>query len=153
MPVGVTVVKRARRRSFALLLAAPAWIGSVWAALRTSQSEPLRPVAGDFPGDAGMPVLVFSADGVHRCTGCNLCVEICPSRALRLLVSGDGAGQAGLDVTGFELAVGGCIGCGRCAEECPEGALEMSGTPSVAIALRSGCPLAVDLLDRGAARG
>jgi formate hydrogenlyase subunit 6/NADH:ubiquinone oxidoreductase subunit I len=114
-----------------------------------------------------MPALTFSADGVHRCTGCNLCVEICPSRSLSLLVSDAAgaagisdaagaaraaAGEAGLVVSEFALEVGGCIGCGRCVEECPEEALEMHGTPVVAIALRSGGPPPIDLLDRGAAR-
>lgn len=164
MPVRVTVVKRARRRSFALLRATPAWIGSVWAALRTIPPAPPPAPKIDFPGDAGMPALTFSADGVHRCTGCNLCVEICPSRALSLLVSDvsgavgaagtarTAAGEAGLVVHEFALEVGGCIGCGRCVEECPDEALEMHGTPVVAIALRSGGPPPIDLLDRGAAR-
>jgi formate hydrogenlyase subunit 6/NADH:ubiquinone oxidoreductase subunit I len=108
-----------------------------------------------------MPALTFSADGVHRCTGCNLCVEICPSRSLSLLVSDlsdaagaarAAAGEGGLVVREFALEVGGCIGCGRCVEECPEEALEMHGTPVVAIATRPGGPPPIDLLDWGAAR-
>ncbi len=145
MPARVVVVKRARRRSFALLWAAPAWIGSVWAALRGAIPAPSGVPAGDFPGDSGVPALRFSSDGAHLCSGCDLCVQICPSRALRLEIL---PGESRPEVTLFELEVGGCIGCGRCVEDCPEVALCMRGTPAVAIAGRSGRPESVDLLDR-----
>jgi formate hydrogenlyase subunit 6/NADH:ubiquinone oxidoreductase subunit I len=107
---------------------------------------PVSELPGDFPTDAGIPALWFSASGSHRCTGCDLCVQICPSRALRLATS---PSEGSFDLTRFELEVGGCIGCGRCVEECPEEALLMRATPSVAIAQRSGRPEPIDLLDPG----
>ena len=58
-------------------------------------------------------------------------------------------GSGLVEITGFELDVGGCIGCGRCVEDCPEDALATRRTPAVAIALGSGYPEPVDLLDAG----
>ncbi len=49
---------------------------------------------------------------VARCTGCGLCVAVCPTEAMTLL--GD---KARVD----EAA---CIGCGACADECARDAIQ-----------------------------
>jgi Pyruvate/2-oxoacid:ferredoxin oxidoreductase delta subunit len=49
---------------------------------------------------------------VARCTGCGLCVAVCPTGAMALV--GD---KARVD----EAA---CIGCGACADECARGAIQ-----------------------------
>ena len=163
MPARVVVVKRARRRSFALLWAAIAWLRSVLAAL----FGPARPSAGDAgdapapdatPGAASgsaaepfalprVPVLLFSETGETLCTACNVCVEICPSRALELDATTSAAAPAatsGLRL--FVLRLGACIGCGACAEACPEAALGLVPAPAVAIANGLGRPEPIDLL-------
>ncbi|MBJ20000.1 MAG: 4Fe-4S dicluster domain-containing protein [bacterium] len=150
MPARVVVVKRTRSRSFALLRAAPAWVSSVWAALRGPGLVSARAVDRDFPSDSGIPELRFLSDGAHRCTGCDLCTRICPSRALHLDAS---PGEGCVEVARFELALGDCIGCRRCAENCPEEALEMRETPPAVIARSTGIPESIDLLEpRGTGR-
>ena len=58
---------------------------------------------------------------VQRCTGCWLCLEVCPEGAL---TSGRHGGQ--------EAAVldrSRCTACGKCVEVCYPGALRLAGTP------------------------
>ena len=56
----------------------------------------------------GQKIWVDSA----RCTGCGVCVEVCPVGAIALE-----NGKARLD----EAA---CTGCGACVDVCPEGAIQ-----------------------------
>jgi len=51
---------------------------------------------------------------LQRCTGCGLCVEVCPMDAIH--VNGDAA------VVDEAL----CRGCGVCANECPNDAIRLS---------------------------
>ena len=48
-----------------------------------------------------------------RCTGCGVCVDFCPERAISLD-----------DTATIEVAV--CIGCGACVEVCPNAAITLS---------------------------
>lgn len=148
MPARVVVVKRARRRSFALLWAAFAWLRSALAALvapsGSSVSPPDRMV--EWPGASLIPGLRRTEAGDSLCTACNLCVEICPSRALTLesdAPRGQGRPRQ------FALQLGACIGCGACAQACPEEALGLYSAPAVVIVGGSGRPEPIDLLAGG----
>ena len=60
----------------------------------------------------------------QRCTGCKLCVKICPAAAVRVrTVFGQDAKP---DVT-FYLSEDRCVSCGLCIEACPESALTLKG--------------------------
>ena len=48
---------------------------------------------------------------VEKCSGCESCVEICPSEAISMV-----EGHAFIDVDE-------CIECGSCEAECPEEAI------------------------------
>lgn len=50
----------------------------------------------------------------NECSGCGICVDICPTGVL--------------DISGSVASMvdeGGCNGCGECMEECPLGAIAM----------------------------
>ncbi len=49
----------------------------------------------------------------EKCTGCETCVEECPSEAINMA-----SGKAVVDVNN-------CIDCGLCVEACPEEAISM----------------------------
>lgn len=53
---------------------------------------------------------MFTVDE-ELCTGCSLCLESCPSGAIRM------QGQTA------EIIQGLCTSCGSCAESCPQGAI------------------------------
>ncbi len=63
------------------------------------------------------------------CTGCGVCVDICPEDALRVLPSsrvgmtGDGAGFSAQSL--LLKDAGRCTRCGWCSAACPEGAISM----------------------------
>lgn len=152
MPAEVVVVKRARRRAFALLWAAPAWVRSVWSSREKSLPEGLHALAEEGVHGATFPELIAvegdRADGSmsHACNACGACLPACPSGCLRI-VAGDGA------PTGFDLDPAACIGCGRCVSACPEGALVMRPAPNVLRVDREGRAASIDLLsDVGSAR-
>ena len=50
-----------------------------------------------------------------RCTGCGLCEQLCPVRAIKVTY------VANIDAQR-------CTGCGICVENCPHGALSLRGT-------------------------
>lgn len=50
----------------------------------------------------------------EECTGCGLCIEVCPNEVLDL--------EEGIAVVINEEA---CDGCGLCAEECPMSIIEI----------------------------
>lgn len=148
MPAQVLVVQRPRRSLFAFPRALPDWIRSVRAALFRTAIRETGPAEMDTAGARilGTPIfprLALDESGSHRCVGCGLCVEVCPSRCLILGTGGQGEG---LEVTRFELVQGACIGCGYCDESCPEKAIELEAGPQVEFASTSGRPGVTDLL-------
>lgn len=167
MPSQVVIVKRVRRRSFAMLLAIPGWLRAAWSAVR-GESPGVRGALGvseaDLPREIGVPNLrvkgegAGESEGAHACTACGICLDVCPSAALELeahpaapgppLVSATArTDSAPADLMGFALDLGRCIACGRCAEACPEQALGLAPMPAVALVGRSGRPLPIDLLE------
>ena len=64
-----------------------------------------------FYGDLTMTVKVDK----ELCTGCGLCVDSCPSEALKM-------NEAEEKV---EVIAEACVDCGVCVDECPSEALEM----------------------------
>jgi len=143
MPAGVVVVKRARRRAFAILWAVPAWLHSIASSLRGA-----KPVASPLDAlldleapieNARFPALERTATGSTRCTGCGDCAPVCPSQCLTV---------AGVDdvPTKFALDLGACIGCGRCIEICPHAALISSAGPTSIATPPSGRVAPRDLL-------
>ena len=59
----------------------------------------------------------------QRCSGCGLCLPVCPEEAIRLV-----GGKA-------EVAGDGCMGCGHCQAACPQQAVSLADMP-VALGLR-----------------
>lgn len=47
----------------------------------------------------------------EKCTGCSVCIEVCPVQAILMIDSK------------AEINVDKCIDCGRCAQVCPQGAI------------------------------
>lgn len=153
MPEQVLVVKRARRRAFAMVWAASVWLRSVWRTLgRSALAEQQERVQERMRAAAGraqplaIPRLRVLLEGGHGCTGCGLCPPVCPSGALDLARIGSGES---VSVIRFDLNLGACIGCGRCVAVCPENALESVDAPRAVAALADGTPPLIDLLALG----
>ena len=151
MPSQVTVVRRPRRSLFAFPRALPDWLRSFWAAIvrrprRAEASDPMDLAPGGSAVRPRFPRLVRAADGAHRCTGCELCVPVCPSRCLAVETEGPADARR---ITRFELTTGACIGCWLCAEACPEDALAMLPAAGVALAPLGREPRRFDLLADG----
>ena len=65
-----------------------------------------------------------------RCSGCGLCVEVCPYGAIEIAAAGRAAGAAGPGPgEGGTAAVNAllCKGCGSCAATCFSGAIDLAG--------------------------
>ncbi|MBI2916362.1 MAG: glycyl-radical enzyme activating protein [Chloroflexi bacterium] len=69
-------------------------------------------------GQAPDPVLVFQA---AKCTGCGLCIEACPLRALQLVQDPEGNGA------GVQIDRSRCQPCQACVASCPDDALQVWG--------------------------
>ena len=143
MPAGVVVVKRARRRAFAILWAVPAWLHSIASSLRRRRGE-ARALLAEEPIDAvQFPALRFAkqddGDALSRCNACGDCVTICPSHSL-VVVAAQGRPSR------FELDPGACIGCARCIEICPEDALAATPAAEVLTTSTTGRVMPIDLL-------
>jgi len=148
MPAQVVVVKRSRRRAFAILRTAPAWLRAVVAAARSTR----RAGSGieldrEFEGiGASKGTGIFASERVsgvlwpgpvaradlEGCADCGRCVAVCPSKALRLEFSDPAAPDTQAPATDaapreirFDLDPGRCIGCGDCVRVCPSNLLEM----------------------------
>jgi formate hydrogenlyase subunit 6/NADH:ubiquinone oxidoreductase subunit I len=118
--------RRAFLRKMAGWVAAAAAVsGGSWLA-RASVQKPLRQsLAEDFTfsgyvsGPLRPPGAVEESLFRKRCTGCFLCGEVCPVKAIRFV---KGAGLASVTPLVVPSAQG-CILCMRCTEVCPTEAL------------------------------
>jgi ferredoxin len=135
MPAQVVVVKRSRRRAFAILRSVPAWWRALLVSFRSTRapSVPFDLEELDAWSDTGMlaperssgistPRLIAAAD-LEDCEACIRCVQICPSDALAL--DRQPVSDAPKSFR-FELDPGRCIGCADCVRVCPSGLLEMN---------------------------
>lgn len=138
MPAGVVVVKRARRRSFALLWAALAWMRSVASGLRRSETAgpalargearvPLFPALAPFEG-AGPEAEALRA-----------CLEACPDDCLSMTCE---AGR----VTRLRFDPGRCTGCGGSVARWGHGLFVSTPAPTVFATVQGRVPV-VDLLE------
>jgi formate hydrogenlyase subunit 6/NADH:ubiquinone oxidoreductase subunit I len=94
--------------------------------LRAVLSAMGEPEAGEMEVK-GMPFASLAID--DSCSGCNLCVRICPTDALTASVEGSRYS--------LEFLEPDCIGCDLCAMVCPEKAIEIRSTLSPAHMVRS----------------
>jgi len=145
MPSQIVVVKRSQRDAFAAPRSAPAWLGALWTGLRRASRVRLDPagLGGRSIAPVRWPRLVRDERNRHRCIGCELCVELCPSRSLSLDLRDS---NEAFGIERFELDAGRCIGCGLCGEACPENAIELCATTTAAASSGSALPLRIDLL-------
>ncbi|MCJ7508850.1 MAG: NADH-quinone oxidoreductase subunit I [candidate division Zixibacteria bacterium] len=72
----------------------------------------------------GMVSLLIDKEAKRlRCTGCSLCVKICPNNAIQMVPKKDEQGKRVPDT--FVVDVGMCIYCGLCQEVCPFNAIRL----------------------------
>ena len=136
MPAGVVVVKRARRRSFALLWAALAWLRSVVSGLRRGTSS--GPAPDVLVRQTLFPALAPFADAAPTASIVRACLEACPDECLSMVADGD-------RVTRLRFDPGRCTGCGRSVEEWGQGVFVATVAPPV-LATEHGRVPAIDLL-------
>ena len=140
-------MKRNHRRAFALLWAAPAWLRSIAVGARTlldanqtaasgSRNTSATKASRSLAVSMTVPRLSRNAAGQHACTGCQRCVEVCPSRCLEVLGEAESVGGRGVERFALDLAR--CIGCGDCVAVCPESALRAEPLGSEFSAIASG---------------
>jgi formate hydrogenlyase subunit 6/NADH:ubiquinone oxidoreductase subunit I len=66
---------------------------------------------------ARLPILKRGEDQSTACVSCGLCVEFCPTSAIRFV------GQLNTSPVSFELNIQRCVECSICIEICPVDAL------------------------------
>lgn len=138
MPAGVVVVKRARRRSFALIWAAFAWLRSVVAGLGKR-----APAGPRVERDAGRRVLFpalapFEGEG-PEVDLLRACLEACPDDCLSMVTEEGRVARLGFDP-------GRCTGCGRTVDRWGRGLFVATPAPSVYATVHGRVP-EIDLLE------
>ena len=61
----------------------------------------------------------------ERCLGCNVCVKICPARALHPGEKTEGSKRTSPKVIEMFPGIPMCMACGDCVAICPEDAIEL----------------------------
>lgn len=113
MPAGVVVVKRARRRSFALLWAALAWIRSLVAGLRKRRNDGAAPTGPVLRAPLFPSLAHFEGQGPSAAT-LRACLEGCPDDCLSVVSDGD-------RVLRLMFDPGRCTGCGGTVDRWGQG--------------------------------
>jgi NADH-quinone oxidoreductase subunit I len=74
----------------------------------------------------GQPMLRRDGDyGRTPCTACGMCMDVCPTRCIRVAASeGEPGTIAGVQ---FEVDLNRCMYCGICASACPVEAIALAG--------------------------
>ena len=62
----------------------------------------------------------------EECTGCSICVKVCPTLAIEMTTNRKPDGPKKLP----EISVDDCVGCWACEQRCPFGALRMVRHPA-----------------------
>lgn len=78
-----------------------------------------KPVTLRFPYERARPEDRMQAKvtwEIEKCIGCNLCVKVCPSNAIKLIGRGRKAE--------IRYHVGRCLFCGECVDVCPTKAIQ-----------------------------
>ena len=99
------------------------------------------PVAPRF---MGFPVLLWDENVEEPyCTGCMVCIRICPTQCMSATMMDNPLQQEGKSkrrkiVDEFEINLGRCILCGICVDVCNFDAIEMSHEHELSVVARSG---------------
>ena len=158
MPARVALVKRPRDRTFGLLLDLMVWLrGALASALARRAGLEADAVGVDeapFGPAPTWPVLAEAvvggaADAVDACSGCDACIEVCPSESLGWLAPGQRAAIPRSKAEGAHLALAPwrCIGCEACVRACPDQLLVATSVVPSAWAPRRASDDWVDLVD------
>lgn len=87
-----------------------------------------KPVTLPFPMKSLAPVEGYrgrqSLD-LEKCTGCGVCVLVCPNQAIELVLAGEKKFP--------QIHLGKCCFCALCVEYCPKGALKMTQEAMISI--------------------
>ena len=73
----------------------------------------------------GHPELTIDDGGGRRCVACTLCMVVCPSNAIKVIVPAEGEAHEKYPVA-FTIDLQRCIFCGFCQEACPKGAIKLN---------------------------
>ena len=80
----------------------------------------------------GAPYLKVDGEGQLKCTGCDLCVMVCPADCIHITSSYDAKNPDKKVVSSFYIEILRCMFCGYCEEACPDDALDLSGSMNLA---------------------
>ncbi|KAA3596134.1 MAG: 4Fe-4S dicluster domain-containing protein [Calditrichaeota bacterium] len=80
------------------------------------------------PGDKLVPrkkkPKVIAVVDQHGCTGCEVCLDVCPTEAIIKVEDPEGIRAIGVCEVEYDL----CIGCKKCAQDCPWETITMFDT-------------------------
>lgn len=66
----------------------------------------------------------YLRNDLTKCSGCGVCVPVCPVSALGL--DRESLSDGSFSVQNFRIHLGKCFSCGACVEACPESSLNFS---------------------------
>lgn len=81
-------------------------------------------ISGKAPLDMFVNYKGYLRNDLSKCTGCGICVPICPVKALDLET--EHKADASIEVKKFTINLGRCFSCAVCIEACPEESLNYS---------------------------
>ncbi|MSP78404.1 MAG: 4Fe-4S dicluster domain-containing protein [Dehalococcoidia bacterium] len=127
-------------------------LNSLKGLLLTLRIAPRKPVTAEYPKKhlpiqdsyMGFPVLTWdSRIGEPYCTGCMVCVRMCPTNCMSALMKDNPLNKEGKSprkkiIEAFEINYGRCILCGICEEVCAFDAITMSHQHELGSMARNG---------------